>query len=123
MLYAGIGMVSIHDTPKDYLMVYILLAIGFYYFCFAPLGFSERDRIMAAVLVFGIQFVVNWLYPAIQGKIGWLFFGFIASRLAGIQHPPSEIEVPLDDKRIILGWIALIIFILSFSPNILEIAG
>jgi membrane-associated protease RseP (regulator of RpoE activity) len=123
ILYAGIGMVSIHSTPKNQLAFYIPLTILFYYFCFGPLGFAERDRIMTAVLIFGIQFVVSWLFPFIQGKVGWVFFAFIASRLAGIQHPPSEIEEPLDSKRIILGWIALIIFIISFSPNILEIGG
>ena len=76
---------------------------------------------MFAVLIFAAQFVIAWLYPAIQGYHGWLVFGFIVSRLAGIQHPPSEIEVPLDTKRVVLGWIALIIFVVSFSLVPMEI--
>jgi membrane-associated protease RseP (regulator of RpoE activity) len=116
--YAGIGAVSIHSTSKDMLPFMIPAIILFYYFAFGPLGFAERDRVMAAVLVFGFQFVVSWLFPAMQWHPTWFFFGFIASRFGGIQHPPSEIEVPLDEKRVILGWIALIIFVLCFSPDI-----
>jgi hypothetical protein len=37
-------------------------------------------------------------------------------RFIGVQHPPSEIEEQLDTKRVIMGWIALLIFILCFSP-------
>jgi hypothetical protein len=43
-------------------------------------------------------------------------FGLLVGRLLGIYHPPSEVELPLNPGRVILGWICLLIFLLSFSP-------
>jgi hypothetical protein len=71
---------------------------------------------MFALLIFAAQLVMTVMYPEIKGYSGWLVFTFILGRFIGVQHPPSEIEDPLDEKRIILGWIALLIFILCFSP-------
>jgi hypothetical protein len=71
---------------------------------------------MCALMVFTAQFVWAFLSPGIEGYPGWLIFGFIVGRFVGIPHPPCEIEEPLDSKRIMLGWLALIIFILCFSP-------
>jgi membrane-associated protease RseP (regulator of RpoE activity) len=122
IFYSGLGMVNAHDHPLEDLAWMVPLAIGFYYICFSTLGFQKRDRLMTAVLIFGLQSVITWWLPAVEGYTGWMFFAFIVSRLAGIQHPPSEIEVPLDEKRIILGWIALIIFVICFSPVPLAVA-
>jgi membrane-associated protease RseP (regulator of RpoE activity) len=122
IFYSGLGMVNAHDHTLEDLAWMVPLAIGFYYICFSTLGFRKRDRIMTAVLIFGLQSVITWWLPSVEGYTGWMFFAFIVSRLAGIQHPPSEIEVPLDEKRIILGWIALIIFVLCFSPVPLAVA-
>lgn len=59
------------------------------------------------VIVVGLGFV----YP------GWLMFAFIILFLIGTRHqPPLNDFSPLDNKRIILGLIALIIFILCFAP-------
>jgi hypothetical protein len=44
-----------------------------------------------------------------------LLFAFIIGRLAGVEHPRAEIEEKLDTSRQVLGWIALIIFVLCFS--------
>jgi hypothetical protein len=76
---------------------------------------------MYALLMFAFQFLLAWLYPGIRGYSGWLVFGFVLGRFIGIQHPRSEIEEPLDQNRQILGWLALLIFIICFSPNPIEI--
>jgi hypothetical protein len=55
-------------------------------------------------------------YPDVKGYTGWLLFAFVIGRFIGIEHPPAEIEEPLDNTRIVLGWLAVIIFIISFSP-------
>jgi membrane-associated protease RseP (regulator of RpoE activity) len=54
--------------------------------------------------------------PDIHGYSGWLLFGLLLGRVIGVYHPPSEVEEPLNRKRIILGWIALVIFVLCFTP-------
>jgi hypothetical protein len=103
----------------------IPLAIGFYYFCFKGLNFSSQTTLMISVLVFAAQFVITWQYPGVTGYEGWLLFAFVIGRFIGVQHPPSEIEQPLDSKRIVLGWLSLFIFVISFSPVplVLRIVG
>ncbi|HEY9046043.1 MAG TPA: site-2 protease family protein [Ohtaekwangia sp.] len=116
VFYSGLGLVK-PNLPQSYLVWMVPLIVLFYYSCFGALGLSARDRVMYALLMFAVQFIISWIFPKAEGYSGWLLFGFIVSRFVGIQHPPSEIEERLDSKRIILGWIALLIFILSFSPT------
>jgi membrane-associated protease RseP (regulator of RpoE activity) len=120
VFYAGLGLV--HPLmPMDDLVIYIPAYLIFLTFCFRGLRLSTRDTIMYALLVFTFQFVLAWLSPGIQGYTGWLLFALIIGRLAGVLHPPSEIEEPLDTNRQVLGWIALFIFLICFSPNPIDI--
>jgi len=48
---------------------------------------------------------------------GWLFLAFIILFMIGTQHQPPLNEIaPLDTKRILIGILAVIIFILCFAP-------
>lgn len=114
LFYSGLGMVTPYN--KDALIWAVPLTVGFYYVCMGALQVSATNRIMYALILFAVQFILAWIFPTLTGYSGWLLFGFIVSRFVGIQHPPSEIEVPLDSTRVILGWITLLIFILCFSP-------
>jgi len=51
------------------------------------------------------------------GWSGWLFWSLILFFFIKIKHPPVNQFEELDWKRKILGYIAIIIFILSFSPT------
>lgn len=118
MFYAGLGLEWIHPSqPANTLLVSIPLYGLFLYSCFSSLGFQQRDTIMYTTAVFAGQYLIMFLFPGVTGYPGWLVFGFIIGRLAGITHPPTEIEEPLDLKRKILGWLALIVFIVSFTPQ------
>lgn len=120
MFYAGLGLVH-PGQPLDDLIFYIPAYIIFLTFCFRGLMLPTRDTVMYALLVFALQFIWAWLSPGIIGYSGWLLFGLIIGRMAGIQHPRSAIEEPLDSNRQILGWIALIIFVICFSPNPIDL--
>ncbi len=120
MFYAGIGVVTPRDPPET-LMYWVPGAIAFLYFALSGLGLPKRDTLMYALIMFAGMFLLSWLYPTLEGYSGWLLFGFLIGRFIGIQHPPSEIEEPLDMKRIILGWLALLIFIICFTPAPLTI--
>jgi hypothetical protein len=76
---------------------------------------------MYAFLMFGVHFLMKVFFPAVAGYEGWIVFAFILGRFIGVEHPPSEIEQPLDTNRVILGWIALLIFVLCFSPAPLQL--
>lgn len=120
LFYAGIGLVTPSDDPET-LMYWVPGGIAFLYFALSGLGLPKRDTLMYALIMFAVLFVLGWLFPTLEGYSGYLLFGFLIGRFIGIQHPPSEIEEPLDTKRIILGWLSLIIFILCFSPAPLTI--
>lgn len=120
LFYAGLGFVHPKDG-MDVLVYKIPLFIGFLYMAMRGLGVSNRDTWMYALALFAIQYLIVTFFPSVHGYSGWLLFAFIIGRFVGIQHPPSEIEEPLNQTRIILGWIALAILILCFAPNPLEL--
>lgn len=116
MFYAGLGVIDLQDDPSN-LIFWIPGFIAFLYFALTGLGLPKRDTLMYALVIFAVQLVISWMYPGVHGYSGWLLFVFILGRFIGIAHPPSEIEEPLDAKRIVLGWLCLFIFIICFSPE------
>ncbi len=48
---------------------------------------------------------------------GWLFWAFILYFIIKVKHPPVRNFYPLDKKRMALGYFALFILIISFSPT------
>lgn len=122
LFYAGLGMANPHRLSEG--MLNELIYLGFLYLCFTKFTNKKRDKVMYALGVFSAQMTVNFFYPTIEGYSGWLLFSFLLGRVLGIYHPPVLIDQPLDMKRQVLGWIALGVFIISFSPkpfNVVEI--
>jgi membrane-associated protease RseP (regulator of RpoE activity) len=71
---------------------------------------GSRQRIMAFIIV-PILVVLGYI-----GWPGWWLWAFMAG-LWGFGHPPvRDIDVPLDRKRVIVGWIAFAILALTFTP-------
>ena len=120
LFYAGLGFVHPADG-LDVLLYKIPVFIGFMYLSMRGLGLSKRDTLMYALGVFVIQYGIVTAFPHARGYSGWLLFSLLIGRFIGIQHPPSEIEDRLNPTRVILGWLALFIFVLCFAPNPLEI--
>ncbi|MGK7393840.1 MAG: site-2 protease family protein [Candidatus Cyclobacteriaceae bacterium M3_2C_046] len=129
VFYAGLGVISPHDftnetwlgIPSNYFL--IALYIGFLYYVFYSISPQVKVRLILALAVFTIQFLLTIIMPGIKGYEGWLLFAFLIGRFLGVYHPPALLDEPLDWKRKLLGWIALIIFIISFSPNLLVVEG
>ena len=72
--------------------------------------FGRRQRLIARIVVLSLIPLGIFLW---QGWLIWLVLAFIVR----IPHPPTLNDaVPLDNKRKVVGWISLIIFILCFSP-------
>jgi hypothetical protein len=49
------------------------------------------------------------------GWLGWLLWVVIIRIFIKIPHPPVPDETPLNRGRMIIGWIALAILVLTFS--------
>lgn len=129
VFYAGLGIPYIRSSYNEPIFqlpwpgkfTAIPLYILFLYTTFRGLGLPARDTLMYAFLMFTLHFLLVEFFPSLTGYSGWWLFAFITGRFIGVQHPPSEIERPLDPKRIALGWFTLLIFILCFSPTPLTI--
>lgn len=65
--------------------------------------------------VFGIVDALMELGMGI-GWSGWLFWSLILYFIIRLKHPPVPDPVPLDRGRMMIGYLALFIFVISFSP-------
>lgn len=115
LFYAGLGTVR-HFGPNSDPWWHTAVYVMFLYVSLLGLKKSWQDTLMYAVIIFSCQFLLAWFVPGIQGYPGWLLFAFLIGRFVGIEHPPCEIEEPLSANRKIIGWIALVIFVLCFAP-------
>lgn len=116
IFYAGMGLFTPWDPIED-LVIGIPIYIGFLWLSLYSTRFSNRDKLLIAVSIFAAQFVIAYFYPMTQGYQGWLIFAFLIGRFLGVYHPPVLYDQPISDGRKILGWIALFVFIVSFSPQ------
>jgi membrane-associated protease RseP (regulator of RpoE activity) len=75
---------------------------------FALLGEKQTRLSFILVLVMSLLGVLLWE--------GWIIWAVLLLVL-GLRHPPViSWEVPLDRRRKLIGWIAFVIFILTFIP-------
>jgi membrane-associated protease RseP (regulator of RpoE activity) len=71
--------------------------------------FRGRSKAVSAVLYAALAAVCLFLYA------GWILFAVLL--LLVRRHPPTMDDgLPLDRKRVIIGWILLAVFILSATP-------
>ncbi len=115
LYFSGLGLVTPFDAT-DTLLYAVPMYIAFLFFTLMRLRMSLRTKFTIAVSIFAAQFITAFFLPGIQGWLGWLLWAFVIGRFLGIYHPPALINEPLSMERKILGWIALIVFVISFSP-------
>ena len=90
--------------------------------------FGERQHMIAAILILPILLYLGvlsiltiafpWMkvLPGAPGWQGWIIWSLLPL-LIGLRHPPVlDAYVPLDPTRRLIGWIAVIIFLVSFVP-------
>jgi len=124
LTYAGLGtgvfgIFNPFDLSQEMLDI-VIAVVAYAFFLFYVLGktdYSNQQKLMISLGIIAFQELLLLSFPGIQGYGGWMLFAFIIGRYLGVYHPPAEIEEPLSFERKILGWIALIIFIISFSPQ------
>ncbi|MHA7128233.1 site-2 protease family protein [Algoriphagus namhaensis] len=116
MGYAGVGVISPFMDYND-LLIRIPLYVGFLYICYHKTGLNTQNKLTLALSLAAFQYVLAFIYPGLEGYQGWLFFGFLIGRLMGTNHPEVTGFRELDKKRKVLGWIAILIFVLCFTPK------
>ena len=114
--YAGLGMIS-PFMPIAELFLRIPLYVGFLYICYTRTDLTPRSKITLALSIAAVQYVIAFLRPEWEGYQGWLLFAFFIGRLAGVKHPDVSGYRSLSTGRKVIGWIAILIFALCFSPK------
>ncbi|GAA0880238.1 site-2 protease family protein [Algoriphagus jejuensis] len=116
LAYSGLGVIR-PDTPIEELMISIPLYVGFLYFCYSRTDFTIQTKMTIALSLAASQYFVAFVKPEWEGYQGWLLFAFLLGRFMGLKHPEVTGTRELDWKRKYIGWLAILIFALCFSPK------
>ncbi len=123
-----IKLALLHDIPAGYDIMLHPIAfaawIGFWVTALNLLPIGQLDGGHITYSLFPKQhkiistIVIALLIPLGYLWAGWLIWALIILLLLGLGHPPpADLTTPIDSRRKILGLVALIIFILIFTPK------
>lgn len=122
MAYAGLGLFKPTDfTANDEVYLNELGKLGLYafflYTAFVKMTESGQRAWMLSLGIIAAQLLISWAFPQAEGARFLLVFLFMLGRFLGVYHPPALYDAPLDRKRQAIGWFALLVFILCFTPE------
>jgi membrane-associated protease RseP (regulator of RpoE activity) len=86
-----------------------------------PVGQLDGGHVAYAVLgrkqhILSKLMVLSMVIMGLTGWSGWLIWAALLM-IMGLQHPPVVYDwIPLDEKRMVIGWITLTDFVLTFTP-------
>jgi len=129
LLLGGTGIVDIRTDSFSNLGWVLLLRIAIYYVFIVyvlrrVLQIDDRWKVyLYALSLLMIQIALKWFFPSLNVNFIWLFYSFLVVRFVGVDHPSALVERRINLPRQILGWVAILIFILCFSPEPLKIMG
>lgn len=121
--YAGLGIFrpdgfAVPTNEAFYAELgYFALYVAFLFLAFSRISENRMTILLIALSVVAVQLLFSWLRPDWEGYSGFLVFVFVLGRFLGVYHPETELEEPLNWQRKLLGWLALVVFVLCFSPK------
>ena len=121
--YAGLGIFrpdgfAVPTNEAFYAELgYFALYVAFLFLAFSRISENRMTVLLIALSVVAVQLLFSWLRPDWEGYSGFLVFVFVLGRFLGVYHPETELEEPLNWQRKLLGWLALVVFVLCFSPK------
>lgn len=113
---SGVGIIPVGEVNGDFLFnaAFYLVFLYLAFYKFEP---DLRKRLLLIIWIMILQiFMLNFV-PEVADYGIYMMFAFLLGRFLGIDHPKAIIDQPLDLKRKIIGWIALIVFVISFTPR------
>ncbi|OQX92798.1 MAG: hypothetical protein B6D58_01040 [candidate division Zixibacteria bacterium 4484_95] len=128
LLFSFINIIVQPPTPDGYMAVLHPVAfagwVGFLVTMLnlMPIGQLDGGHILYAMfgktqhkiarLSFFVLLALSFLW------LGWIFWGLFCLILIRANHPPTVMDdIPLDRKRMLIGYICIIVFILCFMPT------
>ena len=80
--------------------------------------FSRKVQYNLALITLGFILVLGYFW------MGWFLWAFLALLVIKLKHPPTTNDsIELTRNRKILGWLAIVIFILTFIPVPVEVVA
>jgi membrane-associated protease RseP (regulator of RpoE activity) len=124
LLFGGTGYVNIRDLNEVSFFT-MGLYIMFMIYMFTKILGTQTWRLPAAMtlILFMIQVMFKINFPEIEPNFIWLFYAWMVTRFVKLDHPAALHEHIVNRPRKILGWVAIAIFILCFTPNPIEVVG
>ncbi len=124
LLLGGTGLFDLADLDAEsFAMIggYVLFVV----FVMSRMIGKQRWKQVAigSALLVSLQVLLKWSYPEIEVNPLWLLYTFLVVRIIKLDHPPARHEHPLNGPRKVLGYLAILIFILCFTPNPIRIIG
>lgn len=117
LYYSGLGFVDF-TSPFTDMMLDLAIYVALIFIALKGFRKSTKETLMYSVVLCFVQFVSFLIFPDFKGYIGWFFFAILIGRVVGVYHPGSlNDREALDPWRKVLGWLALIIFVISFTPT------
>lgn len=113
---SGVGLLPEGPFNIDFVTnaaIYLL----FLYLAFHHFEKDLKKRILLIIWIMTIQIVALNFLPKVADYGIYMPFAFLIGRFLGIEHPKAIIDEPLDQNRKIIGWIALVVFVISFTPR------
>jgi membrane-associated protease RseP (regulator of RpoE activity) len=65
----------------------------------------------------------RWAFPDLQVNAIWLVYTWMVVRFIKVDHPRAWHEHRVNRPRQLLGWLAMVIFVLCFSPSPIVLVG
>ncbi|MES2730605.1 MAG: site-2 protease family protein [Bacteroidota bacterium] len=112
--YSGLGG---NDLVYLNQVGWLALYVGFLYLTFRRMVETKQTAWLISLAIVAVQMLTSTIFPQLQGARFLLVFLFVLGRFLGVYHPPALYDEPLDWKRQVLGWFALVVFVLCFTPE------
>ncbi|MCG8308263.1 MAG: site-2 protease family protein [Cytophagales bacterium] len=116
VLVSGVGLIPSGPINTDFL----INAVFYLLFLYLALHHFEKykwKRLLYIIWIMTIQIIVFNYFPVASEYGIYMVFAFLIGRFLGVDHPKAIVDKPLDLKRKVIGWIALVIFVVSFTPR------
>lgn len=118
----GTGLLDFQDITAYGLIPIGVYALFLVYVMTAVIGRHKWKQVaIATALIFATQVLLKWNFPDLQPNMIWLIYTLLSVRMIKLDHPPALYEHRVNRPRQILGWVAIAIFFLCFSPAPLSV--
>jgi hypothetical protein len=120
LFYSGLSLVAPGEIFQlagiTYYLFGLLIYVYLLYIAASSMIPDRRNRLMFAVVMLTVQYF-TYYFTGLEGYGGWFLFVILIGRFVGVYHPPVIDNRPMSQGRMIVGWLAILVLILSFSPR------